>query len=559
MNSSEDTLQFIPCPSNVIVPLESLLHQKKISRLTYDKVLIVKKYIERKYNLIKIKKLEDTIIKEKLKALNFPEKEKQEIQKEIQMKEKQRIIKIREKMSIFDYESLNIIGRGAFGEVHICRNKKTGEIVAIKKIKKEVLFQKNQIRHTRDEQDFLSKIKSPWIVELKASFQQGDFLYLIMEYLPGGDFMGLLIEKDVLTEEQARFYVCELILAIESVHKLNCIHRDIKPDNILIDKNGHIKLSDFGLSKVPDSLSKEDFVNENASKNGHSRNFSCVGTAYYVAPEVLEKKGYNEEIDWWSLGVIFYEMLVGYAPFYSNKTPDICYKILHYQKYLQFPEHVHISNTAKDLITKLLTNSSTRLGKKGADEIKAHPFFHGINWKKIRDIKPPFIPKLKNDYDTSYFEQYQPQESFYPDPNTIRRKDPEFIGYTYKGEEDSLDLIQMIEMIKEKQMEALQKQKEEKKVISELDDTNINNNNINEIFRKQQEPKKEEHKLKKIIIPLKTENNKTNDENNKSEKSHKSRSIIKDSLRSMKKSISSKFIKAFSRSPSKSRAKQSKK
>ena len=284
MNSSEDTLQFIPCLSNVIVPLESLLHQKKISRLTYDKVLIVKKYIERKYNLIKIKKLEDTIIKEKLKALNFPEKEKQEIQKEIQMKEKQRIIKIREKMSIFDYESLNIIGRGAFGEVHICRNKKTGEIVAIKKIKKEVLFQKNQIRHTRDEQDFLSKIKSPWIVELKASFQQGDFLYLIMEYLPGGDLMGLLIEKDVLTEEQARFYVCELILAIESVHKLNCIHRDIKPDNILIDKNGHIKLSDFGLSKVPDSLSKEDFVNENASKNGHSRNFSCVGTAYYVAP-----------------------------------------------------------------------------------------------------------------------------------------------------------------------------------------------------------------------------------------------------------------------------------
>ena len=232
------------------------------------------------------------------------------------------------------------------------------------------------------------------------------------------------------------------------------------------------------------------------------------------------------------------------------------FKILHYQKYFQFPEHVHISNTAKDLITKLLTNSSTRLGKKGADEIKAHPFFHGINWKKIRDIKPPFIPKLKNDYDTSYFEQYQPQESFYPDPNTIRRKDPEFIGYTYKGEEDSLDLIQIIEMIKEKQMEALQKQKEEKKVISELDDPNINNNNINVIL---QEPKKEEHKLKKIIIPLKTENNKTNDENNKSEKSHKSRSIIKDSLRSMKKSISSKFIKAFSRSPSKSRAKQSKK
>ena len=244
-----------------IIPLESLLKQNKISQLTYDKVIVAKKYIERKYNLIKIRKIENEVIKEKINNLNIPKDKKEEIINEIQQKEKNRLQKIREKLTIQDYESLNIIGRGAFGEVHVCRNKKTNEIVAIKKIKKSVLFQKNQIKHTRDEQDFLSKIKSNWIVELKCSFQEGDYLYLIMEYLPGGDLMNLLIIKDILKEEEAKFYLCEMVLAIEAIHNLDCIHRDIKPDNILIDKYGHIKLSDFGLAKIADNIFKEDIYN----------------------------------------------------------------------------------------------------------------------------------------------------------------------------------------------------------------------------------------------------------------------------------------------------------
>ena len=494
-----------------IIPLESLLKQNKISQLTYDKVIVAKKYIERKYNLIKIRKIENEVIKEKINNLNIPKDKKEEIINEIQQKEKNRLQKIREKLTIHDYESLNIIGRGAFGEVHVCRNKKTNEIVAIKKIKKSVLFQKNQIKHTRDEQDFLSKIKSNWIVELKCSFQEGDYLYLIMEYLPGGDLMNLLIIKDILKEEEAKFYLCEMVLAIEAIHNLDCIHRDIKPDNILIDKYGHIKLSDFGLAKIADNIFKEDIYNYKGNK--HSRNYSCVGTAYYVAPEVLNKSGYGKEIDWWSLGVIFYEMLIGYAPFCSKHTNEVCYKVLHYQNYLQFPNKIKISNLAKDLIYKLITDSDLRLGKNGSEEIKSHPFFKGINWKKIREMRPPFIPNLKNDYDVKYFEKFEEIEPFYPVNQFRKRKDAEFIGYTYKGEEqDPTDLISIIEMIQKKQVEYLESHDQEKQISNAFDDNHCNNSiNDNDIEKKNNS--QISNGMKEDDIKIKSNGNENNNNN----------------------------------------------
>ena len=416
--------------------LEELLKQKKISQRTYDKVTIAKQIIERKYNLKSIQTSEWSYIFEKINSFDLNEEEKEKIKKDIFTQESSKYRFLREKQTVRNYESLAIIGRGAFGEVHVCRDKSNGEIVAVKKIKKEVLYLKNQVLHVRNEQILMSKVKSPWIVELKASFQEDDYLYLVMEFLPGGDLMNLLIKKDILTEDEARFYIAELILSIESIHKLDCIHRDIKPDNILIDKTGHVKLSDFGLAKISDKLYEQNnikYSNDNDNANKHERNYSCVGTAYYVAPEVLTKSGYGPEIDWWSVGVIFFEMLVGYAPFCSKETSEVCHKILNWEKYLKIPSKIKISPEAEDLISKLINNPNIRLGINGAEEIKSHPFFKGLDWENIRGLKAPFIPQLKNDYDTSYFDLYEKKEPFHPPAKKKKkRKDIEYLGYTFK-------------------------------------------------------------------------------------------------------------------------------
>ena len=419
------------------VDLDKLLKSKKISQSTYDKVIIAKQIIEQKYNMKNIKNTEMNQIFSKIDSLNISQSQKEQIKQEIHSQESAKYRKLREKQSIRDYTSLAIIGRGAFGEVHVCREKKTGQIVAVKKIRKDVLKIKNQVIHVRNEQLFMSKVKSPWIVELKASFQEDDYLYLVMEYLPGGDFMNLLIKKDILTEDEAKFYTAELILAIENIHKLDCIHRDIKPDNVLIDKTGHIKLSDFGLAKVSPKIFE---INNNNNENidfkpdTHQKNYSCVGTAYYVAPEVLKKKGYGPEVDWWSVGVIFFEMLFGYAPFHSKETNQVCHKVLNWQKYLVIPSKIKISKEAEDLIWKLINNSNQRLGIGGAEEIKKHPFFKDVDWDNIRNTKAPFIPRLKNDYDTHYFETLEEKEPFYPNRfnKKQKRKDIEFMGYTFK-------------------------------------------------------------------------------------------------------------------------------
>ena len=470
------------------IPLEQLLKEHKISQRTYDKVIIAKNYIERRYNLQAAKNMEWNEIMNNINSLQICSDEKQKIKKELYNQEVAKYRKSREKQSIRDYESLAIIGRGAFGEVHVCREKKTGKIYAIKKIKKYILIIKNQIRHILNEQILMSKASSPWIVELKASFQEDDYLYLVMEYLPGGDLMNLLIQKDTLTEKEAKFYIAELILAIESIHNLDCIHRDIKPDNILIDKNGHIKLSDFGLAKISDKLyEKEDekyknyLKNKNNEKNNkmtHNKNFSCVGTAYYVAPEVLNKNGYDKDIDWWSVGIIFFEMLVGYAPFCSKETSEVCFKVLNWKDYLKIPKKVKLSEEAKDLIFKMINNSDERLGKKGPEEIKKHPFFKGVDWNNIRNSKAPFVPELKNEYDTKYFEKFEEIEAFYPNKtkNKFKRKDVEYLGYDFNKDNFENDLKAEYEHAMNTINNELKKQKKNLKENNKHNDENIDIN-----------------------------------------------------------------------------------
>ncbi|XP_022891810.1 serine/threonine-protein kinase 38-like [Olea europaea var. sylvestris] len=293
-----------------------------------------------------------------------------------------------------------------------------------------------------------------------------EYLYLIMEYLPGGDMMTLLMRKDTLTDDVARFYIAETVLAIESIHKHNYIHRDIKPDNLILDRYGHLRLSDFGLCKPLDcSTLQEDFT-VGESLNGTSRRdersqapkrtqqeqlqhwqknrrmlaYSTVGTPDYIAPEVLLKKGYGMECDWWSLGAIMYEMLVGYPPFYSDDPMSTCRKIVNWRTHLKFPEEAKLSLEAKDLISKLLCNVNQRLGSKGADEIKAHPWFKGIDWDRIYHVEAAFIPEVKNELDTQNFEKFeesniQAHTSSKSGPwrKMISSKDINFVGYTYKN------------------------------------------------------------------------------------------------------------------------------
>ncbi|XP_031744615.1 serine/threonine-protein kinase 38-like isoform X2 [Cucumis sativus] len=372
----------------------------------------------------------------------------------------------RHKMGVDDFDLLTIIGKGAFGEVRVCREKTTGQVYAMKKLKKSEMLRRGQVEHVRAERNLLAEVDSNCIVKLYCSFQDDEFLYLIMEYLPGGDMMTLLMRKDTLTEDEARFYVGEIVLAIESIHKHNYIHRDIKPDNLLLDKFGHLRLSDFGLCKPLDcSILREQDFDIGSTRNGAGQNdernatprtqqeqlqhwqknrrmlaYSTVGTPDYIAPEVLLKKGYGMECDWWSLGAIMYEMLVGYPPFYSDDPMSTCRKIVNWRTHLKFPDEAKLSLLAKDLISKLLCNVNQRLGTNGADEIKVHSWFEGTEWDRLYQMEAAFVPEVKDELDTQNFEKFEESDSQSstssktgPWRKMLSSKDINFVGYTYKN------------------------------------------------------------------------------------------------------------------------------
>ena len=486
--------------------------------ITYERVKVAKEYIEKKYRLKKEeeqeKKKDWEEIMSRMTQLNLAEDEAAKIKEEILHKEGENLRKKRKKISIFDFEPLKIIGKGAFGEVRVCRYIPNNTIVAIKKMKKEEMHKKNQVLHVRAERDVLSEAKNEWIVDLKFSFQDQNYLYLGMEFLPGGDLMSLLMARDILPEQEAKFYAAEIVMAIESVHKLDCIHRDLKPDNVLIDADGHIKLSDFGLTKkldiklIDNNLQNElrNFGNTTYGTNSNSRfknlsyaqqfsqfksmkskkrrafAYSTVGTPDYIAPEVIRQKGYGQEIDWWSLGVIMFEMMIGYPPFFSESSTETCKKILDWKNSLNIRPEANISKEAEDILRKLITDPENRMGVNGADEIKSHPFFKGIDWNHIKEtLIPPFIPDLKNNYDTKYFDEFEEDEPFYPinnDSNNkgkkFQKKDMCFVDFTYNRENDNNYRNNMVTALEV--FDALQDNIKKIKE-GQFDKNNINNNN----------------------------------------------------------------------------------
>ncbi|KAK9265929.1 hypothetical protein L1049_021446 [Liquidambar formosana] len=447
------------------------------SSVTKQKVAAAKEYIENHYKA-QMKCLQDRkerrwVLERNLADSDVSEEEQTNILKYLERKETEYMRLQRHKMGVDDFELLTIIGRGAFGEVRLCREKTTGHVYAMKKLKKSEMLRRGQVEHVKAERNLLAEVDSACIVKLYCSFQDEEFLYLIMEYLPGGDMMTLLMRKDTLTEDEARFYIGQTVLAIESIHKHNYIHRDIKPDNLLLDRYGHMKLSDFGLCKPLDcssfpNLSENDYgVGVNFKppmgsdkhskmpsaprrtqqeqllhwqKNRRMLAYSTVGTPDYIAPEVLMKKGYGMECDWWSLGAIMYEMVVGYPPFYSEEPMSTCRKIVNWRSHLKFPEEAKLSADAKDLICKLLCNVEQRLGTKGAHEIKTHPWFKGIQWDRLYQMEAAFIPEVNDELDTQNFEKFeeagasiQTSSKSGPWRKMLSSKDVNFVGYTYKN------------------------------------------------------------------------------------------------------------------------------
>ena len=294
-----------------------------------------------------------------------------------------------------DFQILKLIGKGTFGQVYQVKKKDTERVYAMKVLSKKVIIQKKEIIHTLGERNILVRTAmaaSPFIVGLKFSFQTPTDLYLVTDYMSGGELFWHLQREGRFQEARAKFYIAELILALQHLHDHDIVYRDLKPENILLDANGHIALCDFGLSKA--NLTQNDTTN------------TFCGTTEYLAPEVLlDEQGYTKMVDFWSLGVLVFEMCCGWSPFYAEDTQQM-YKNIAFGK-VRFPRDA-LSTEGRNFVKGLLNrNPKHRLGANGdAAELRAHPFFHDIDWDALckKQVIPPFKPKLQSDLDTSNFD-----------------------------------------------------------------------------------------------------------------------------------------------------------
>ncbi|KAI8102394.1 hypothetical protein M9435_005997 [Picochlorum sp. BPE23] len=352
-----------------------------------------------------------------------------------------------------DFEILKPISKGAFGRVYLARKKESQDLYAVKVMRKADLVRKNMVESARNERNILAMANNPFVIRFYFSFTSRENLYIVMEYAPGGDLASLLRSLGALEEDIARKYMCEVILALEYCHAQGIIHRDLKPDNILISSDGHIKLTDFGLSCFgvidrTDPMIEQEYEAHNSGSlpsspvkrhGGHARSVSvvgpfdgaapspvgkaeiqepraplsarfsiadqnkkAVGTPDYLAPELLLGIGHGPEADWWSLGVILFEMTVGVPPFSAASPEEIFENIL--ERNIHWPADGMLSPELKDLLESLLClDQYCRLGSKGAMDVKVHPWFDGIDWSDLAREKAAFVPQTSCDADTSYF------------------------------------------------------------------------------------------------------------------------------------------------------------
>ncbi|KHC41691.1 cAMP-dependent protein kinase type 3 [Candida albicans P76067] len=295
------------------------------------------------------------------------------------------------KYTLNDFQILRTLGTGSFGRVHLTRSIHNGRFYAMKVLKKQRVVQMKQIEHTNDERRMLKLAQHPFIIRMWGTFQDCHNLFMIMDYIEGGELFSLLRKSQRFPTPVAKFYAAEVFLAIEYLHSLDIIYRDLKPENILLDKNGHIKLTDFGFAKEVQDVT-----------------YTLCGTPDYIAPEVVATKPYNKSVDWWSFGILIFEMLTGYTPFY-DPTPMKTYENI-LNGSITYPDY--LPPDILDLLQKLIVKDLTqRLGnlQGGSDDVKNHPWFKEVIWERLlsRDIETPYEPPITSGVgDTSQFDRY---------------------------------------------------------------------------------------------------------------------------------------------------------
>jgi len=325
------------------------------------------------------------------------------------------------KVSAVDFELLRVVGRGSFGKVMQVRHLGSGVIYAMKTMRKGNIIAKNQVAHTKDEKHILQRIKHPFIVNLNYAFQTKDKLYMILDYVNGGELFWHLKREGTFSEERSKFYAAEIASALFHLHENGIIYRDLKPENLLLDSAGHIVITDFGLSKE--------------IKDDETHTF--CGTPEYLAPEVLLGTGHSYAVDWWSLGTLVYEMITGLPPFYSEDRTQMYNMILNDE--LVFPNH-DISDEACDFLLGMLEKDPT--DRMTPPEIQEHQWFKGLDWEALiqKQLEPPWKPTVKGFMDMSQIDPILLQEVPCDTPDAKRGPldlsegdEDLFAGFTYEG------------------------------------------------------------------------------------------------------------------------------
>ncbi|WVZ13224.1 hypothetical protein V8G54_017754 [Vigna mungo] len=326
-----------------------------------------------------------------------------------------------------DFHILRVVGQGAFGKVFLVRKKGNcfdgdgdgdGDgVFAMKVMRKDTIIKKNHVDYMKAERDILTKVLHPFIVQLRYSFQTNSKLYLVLDFVNGGHLFFHLYRQGIFSEDQARLYTAEIVSAVSHLHSKGIVHRDLKPENILMDSHGHVMLTDFGMSKEIDELGRSN---------------SLCGTVEYMAPEILLAKGHNKDADWWSVGILLYEMLTGKAPFTHTNRKKLQEKII--KEKVKLPPF--LTSEAHSLLKGLLQKDpTTRLGhgRNGDEQIKSHKWFRSINWKKLeaRELEPKFKPDVSGKDCTANFDKCWTAMPPNDSPASTPTAGDHFQGYTY--------------------------------------------------------------------------------------------------------------------------------